>query len=242
MASASGSGSTSTSTTASTPSLPFTVKLDNINRLPDSGEGYHEWSNTVTLLALVHILDELLDETSSSPPPSDATELNTWKLRNNQVKAILVSVLEQPQVSIIIAQPTARDTWTSLQERLYRRYAMTVFFSVQSIFANQPMGTNTPMIDHLNNYDIIHRRLVDRLKETKTTSPYRHLADYLKDETIKSQHLLMTLPRPQFNNFVDNILTNGDHTSNDVSVRILELVYSSSEIPTKIKALFYKNK
>jgi len=242
MASASGSGSTTTSAPASTPSLPFTVKLDNIKCLPDSGEGYYEWSNTVTLLASVHMLGELLDGTSSTTPPSDTTELRTWKLRINQAKALLVSVVEQPLVAIITAQPTAREAWTSLQERFDRCNGTTLFFSVQSFFANQQMGTDTPMIDHLNNYDTIHRSLVDRLKETETTSPYRHLVSYLLNDTIKSYHLLMTSPRPQFHNVVDNILTKGDQTSNDVRVRLLKLVSSSIEPPNKGKALFSKNK
>jgi len=104
------------------------------------------------------------------------------------------------------------------------------------------MGTDTPMIDHRNNYDTAHYRLVDRFKETETTSPYRNLASYLANDTIKAHHLLMTLPRPQFNNVVDNILTKGNQTSNDVRVRLLELVSSSIEPPTKGKALFNKNK
>jgi len=196
MVSTSGSGSTSTFTSASSPSLPLTVKLDNIKRFPDSGEGYHEWSNTVTLLASVHMLDELLDGTSSTTPPSDATELSTWKLRNDQAKALLVSAVEQPIVSIITAQPTAHEAWTSLQERFDRRNTTTLFFSVQSFFANQQMGTDTLMIDYLNNYDTAHHRLVDRLKETKTTSLYRHLAPYLKNDASKEHHLLMNLQRP----------------------------------------------
>jgi len=182
MASASGSGSPSTS---ATPSFPFTVKLDNIKRLPDSGEGYHEWSNTVILLASVHMLDELLDGTSSITQPSYATELKTWKLGNNQAKALLVSVVEPPLISIITAQPTVHEAWTSIQEPFDRCNATILFFSVQSFFAIQQMGTDTPIIDHCNNYDTVHHRLVDRLKETEATSPYRNLAYYLQNDTRK---------------------------------------------------------
>jgi len=62
------------------------------------------------------MLDELLDGTSSTTSPTDTTEFRTWKPRNNQAKALLVSVVEQPLVSIITAPPIVHDAWTSLQE------------------------------------------------------------------------------------------------------------------------------
>jgi len=188
------------------------------------------------------MLDELLDGTSSTIPPSYATELMTWKLWNNQAEALLVSVVEHPLVSIITAQPTSREAWPSSQERFDRRNPTTLFFSVQSFFANQKIGTDMSMIDHLNNYDTVHPRLVDRLKETETTSPHRHLASYLENDTIKAQHPLMTLYRPQFYNIVDNILTKGEQTLNDLRIRPLELVSYYIQPASKGKALFNKNK
>jgi len=119
---------------------------------------------------------------------------------------------------------------------------MTLFFLVQSFFANQQMGTDILMIGHLNNYDTVHRRLVERLKETETTSPYGHLGSHLETNTKKTHHFLITLPRPQFHNVVDNILTKGDQTSNNVHIKLLELISSSIEFTTKGKALFNKNK
>jgi len=70
----------------------------------------------VCLLASVHMLEKLLDSILSTTPHCDTIELRLWKLRNNQAKGLLVSIVGQPLVSIIIVQPTAREAWIALQE------------------------------------------------------------------------------------------------------------------------------
>ena len=143
---------------------------------------------------------------------------------------------------ILLEAPSARDAWQALQDRLDRHNPTTLYTSIKSFFSSMSMADNITMLDHMNKYENYLRLWIQQCQDPASDDPYQYLANYLSDEKIKSQHLLMTLPESMAN-IVDNLQSKPDLKYLDIRTRLLELAYSSIvETPKKNKALSAKSR
>src|SRR5437868_3280099 len=213
----------------STSSQSLVFKLDHVRKLPSDGSGYHSWTTIATLFLKRSNLWTIVDGTTAKPSDPDA--LNKWIRSDIDALLTIGALVDTELQNSVCSLPTARDAWTSLQDRFDRRNPTTLYTSVKTFFTSSDMSDDVSMLDHITSYENNLRQLTQRCKDTASDDPYQHLARYLENDKIRAHHLLMTLP-DRMSNVVDNLQSKTDLSLSDCRSRLLELA-SSSHTPSK---------